>query len=61
VVEEVWEELDKIRTFSDGIRNGSISGCTGKRLTNIISIGIGGSYLGIPFLYAIFLFQITML
>lgn len=42
----VWEVLNKIKAFSDKVRNGEWLGSTGKPLTNIVSIGIGGSYLG---------------
>lgn len=51
VVEEVWEVLDQIKYFTDAVRSGEIRGFTGKRLRNIISVGIGGSYLGPEFLH----------
>ena len=38
--------LEKIRQFSDSIRDGEFTGYTGKRLTDIVNIGIGGSDLG---------------
>jgi glucose-6-phosphate isomerase len=53
VIEEVHEVLDQIKTFTEGVRSGSISGYTGKRLRNIISVGIGGSYLGPEFLHEV--------
>jgi hypothetical protein len=53
VVEEVHEVLQQIRTFTEGVRNGDILGYTGKRLRNIISVGIGGSYLGPEFLHEV--------
>ncbi|CAJ1952338.1 unnamed protein product [Cylindrotheca closterium] len=53
VVEEVHEVLDQIKTFTEGVRSGSIRGYTGKRLRNIISVGIGGSYLGPEFLHEV--------
>mmetsp|Transcript_51985 Transcript_51985/g.125378 ORF Transcript_51985/g.125378 Transcript_51985/m.125378 type:complete len:818 (+) Transcript_51985:1228-3681(+) len=53
VVEEVHDVLDQIKTFSEGVRNGDIRGYTGKRLRNIISVGIGGSYLGPEFLHEV--------
>lgn len=49
VVEEVHAVLDKIKTFSEKIRNGTLKGATGETLTNLICIGIGGSYLGSEF------------
>jgi len=33
------------------VRSGSWTGATGKKLTNLIVIGIGGSYLSIEFVY----------
>jgi len=53
VVEEVHEVLDQIKYFTEGVRNGDILGYTGKRLRNIISVGIGGSYLGPEFLHEV--------
>ncbi|CDI80540.1 glucose-6-phosphate isomerase, putative [Eimeria acervulina] len=50
VVSEVHQVLDRIKTFSEKIRNGTLKGATGKTLTNIICIGIGGSYLASEFL-----------
>eukprot|EP00543_Licmophora_paradoxa_P009483 CAMPEP_0202475924 /NCGR_PEP_ID=MMETSP1360-20130828/93155_1 /ASSEMBLY_ACC=CAM_ASM_000848 /TAXON_ID=515479 /ORGANISM="Licmophora paradoxa, Strain CCMP2313" /LENGTH=721 /DNA_ID=CAMNT_0049103105 /DNA_START=605 /DNA_END=2771 /DNA_ORIENTATION=- len=50
-VAEVYEVLDQIKAFTDGVRSGDIRGYTGKRLRNIISVGIGGSYLGPEFLH----------
>ena len=50
VVPEVHRVLDNIEVFSDDIRAGRRFGATGKRLTNVISIGIGGSYLGMKFM-----------
>ncbi|KAI7731282.1 hypothetical protein M8C21_002558 [Ambrosia artemisiifolia] len=51
VVPDVWQVLDKIREFSDTVRNGSWVGATGKALTNVIAIGIGGSFLGPLFVH----------
>ena len=51
VVKNVHDVLEKIRTYSTQIRNGDIKGFSGKRLTKIIAIGIGGSYLGTNFVY----------
>jgi glucose-6-phosphate isomerase len=46
VVPAVHDMLDKMATFSDRIRSGEWVGHTGKRIRNIINIGIGGSDLG---------------
>jgi glucose-6-phosphate isomerase len=46
VVPEVHEVLDRMGAFSDRIRSGAWKGHTGKRIRNVINIGIGGSDLG---------------
>jgi glucose-6-phosphate isomerase len=46
VVREVHAVLDKMADFSNRVRSGSWTGYTGKRMRNIINIGIGGSDLG---------------
>jgi glucose-6-phosphate isomerase len=46
VVPQVHAVLDKMATFSDRLRSGEWKGHTGKRIRNIINIGIGGSDLG---------------
>jgi glucose-6-phosphate isomerase len=46
VVPGVHAVLDKMSTFSDKVRSGAWKGHTGKRIRNIINIGIGGSDLG---------------
>jgi len=50
-VQQVNEVLDKIKDFADRVRSGAWQGATGKKLVNVISIGIGGSYLGPEFVY----------
>lgn len=50
VVAEVHKVLDQIKEFSNKIRNGTLKGATGEILTNLICVGIGGSYLGSEFL-----------
>ncbi|KAA8537639.1 hypothetical protein F0562_027247 [Nyssa sinensis] len=51
VVPDVWQVLDKIREFSERVRSGSWLGATGKALTDVVSIGIGGSFLGPLFVH----------
>ncbi|CAE7246141.1 PGIC1-A [Symbiodinium sp. CCMP2592] len=51
VVPEVHSVLDAIKAFSDKVRSGSFVGHTGKKLTDVLCIGIGGSYLGVEFVY----------
>ena len=46
VVPEVHAVLDKMADFSNRVRNGTWKGHTGKRIRNVINIGIGGSDLG---------------
>jgi glucose-6-phosphate isomerase len=46
VVPEVHAVLDAMAKFADGIRSGAIKGATGRRFTDIVNIGIGGSDLG---------------
>jgi glucose-6-phosphate isomerase len=46
VVPEVHAVLDKMAAFSRRIRSGEWSGHTGKRIRNVVNIGIGGSDLG---------------
>jgi len=46
IMPEVHEVLDRMAAFSDRVRNGDWKGYTGKRIKNIVNIGIGGSDLG---------------
>src|SRR5438445_9178658 len=46
VVPEVHAVLDKMAGFANRIRSGEWKGHTGKRIRNVINIGIGGSDLG---------------
>ncbi|HXL47256.1 MAG TPA: glucose-6-phosphate isomerase [Xanthobacteraceae bacterium] len=46
VVPEVHAVVDKMAAFADRIRSGEWKGHTGKRIRNVINIGIGGSDLG---------------
>jgi hypothetical protein len=50
---EVHEVLDQIKAFTEAFRSGQITGYTGKRMRNIVSVGIGGSYLGPEFLHEV--------
>src|SRR6202044_3064690 len=43
---EVNDVLAKRRLFTDALRSGTWKGHTGKRITDIVNIGIGGSDLG---------------
>lgn len=43
VVPLVHDVLDRVSDFAERVRNGQWLGSTGKPLTNIVSIGIGGS------------------
>ena len=46
VMPEVNAVLKHMREFSDAIRSGSWKGYTGKAITDVVNIGIGGSDLG---------------
>jgi glucose-6-phosphate isomerase len=46
VVPEVHAVLDRMASFSNRVRSGEWKGHTGKRIRNIVNIGIGGSDLG---------------
>ena len=46
VVPDVHEVLDAMSQFATSVRSGTWLGHTGKRIRNVINIGIGGSYLG---------------
>jgi glucose-6-phosphate isomerase len=46
VVPEVYAVLGKMADFSKRVRSGAWKGHTGKRIRNVINIGIGGSDLG---------------
>ena len=51
VVPDVHNVLDRIYAFSDKVRSGQHKGATGKNIENVVSVGIGGSYLGPEFVY----------
>jgi glucose-6-phosphate isomerase len=46
VVRQVHEVLNQMSVFADKVRTGEWLGYTGKRIRNVINIGIGGSDLG---------------
>ncbi|MDX8377306.1 MAG: glucose-6-phosphate isomerase [Mariprofundales bacterium] len=46
VMPQVRSELAHMRTFSDAVRSGKCRGYTGKRISDVVNIGIGGSDLG---------------
>jgi glucose-6-phosphate isomerase len=46
VVPQVRAVLDKMAGFADRVRSGNWKGHTGKRIKNVLNIGIGGSDLG---------------
>jgi glucose-6-phosphate isomerase len=46
VVPGVHAVLDKMAAFADRVRSGEWTGHTGKRIRNVVNIGIGGSDLG---------------
>ena len=46
VVPEVHEVLDKMAAFCDRVRGGEWKGHTGRRIKNVVNVGIGGSDLG---------------
>ena len=46
VVAGVQAVLDRMEDFADRVRSGAWLGHTGRRIRNVVNIGIGGSYLG---------------
>jgi glucose-6-phosphate isomerase len=46
VIPEIHDVKGKIKNFTDAVVNGSHKGYTGKTITDIVNIGIGGSDLG---------------
>uniref|UniRef100_A0A7S0ZB90 Glucose-6-phosphate isomerase n=1 Tax=Timspurckia oligopyrenoides TaxID=708627 RepID=A0A7S0ZB90_9RHOD len=51
VVKQVYSVLDQIKSFTDKVRSGEHVGVTGKPLTDVVAIGIGGSFLGPAFVH----------
>jgi len=50
-IKEVHSVLQNIKNFTEEIRSGKKLGHTSEKLTNIVVIGIGGSYLSTEFVY----------
>lgn len=46
VVADVHEVLDRMADFADRVRDGRWTGATGRRISTVVNIGIGGSDLG---------------
>ena len=46
VVPDVHAVLDRMAGFAERVRSGAWTGHTGRRIRNIVNLGIGGSYLG---------------
>ncbi|MEU0202777.1 MULTISPECIES: glucose-6-phosphate isomerase [unclassified Streptomyces] len=53
VVPGVHAVLDKMADFADRVRSGEWTGHTGKRIRNIVNVGIGGSDLGPAMAYEV--------
>ncbi|MFI1764861.1 glucose-6-phosphate isomerase [Streptomyces sp. NPDC020800] len=53
VVPAVHAVLDKMAGFADRVRSGEWTGHTGKRIKNVINVGIGGSDLGPAMAYEV--------
>lgn len=51
VVTQVHEVLGKVYDFANRVRSGELRGVTGKKFTDIVNIGIGGSDLGPVMVY----------
>jgi glucose-6-phosphate isomerase len=46
VTQDVAQVRAQMRRFSDALRSGAVNGATGRRITDVVNIGIGGSDLG---------------
>ena len=51
VVQDVHATLERVYKFADRVRSGEWVGVTGKRITHVVNIGIGGSDLGPVMVY----------
>ena len=54
VKKEIRKVNRKLRTFTEDVHHGRITGSTGKRFTDVVVVGIGGSYLGASFVNTAF-------
>jgi len=46
VMPDVNSVIEAMSAFADGVRSGALQGATGKKITDVVNIGIGGSDLG---------------
>ncbi len=46
VLPAIRETREQMRTFSEDVRSGKIAGHSGEKITDVVNLGIGGSYLG---------------
>ena len=46
VMADVHAVIERMAAFAEGVRSGAVAGATGKRFTDVVNIGIGGSDLG---------------
>jgi len=51
ILGEVHDALGRIETYSNDVRDGSILGCTGRPLKNVVCICVGGSHTGTEAVY----------
>lgn len=42
----VESELERLKGFVNLLHNGGLTGCTGRRITDVVNLGVGGSHLG---------------
>ncbi|WP_346837188.1 glucose-6-phosphate isomerase [Microbulbifer sp. SAOS-129_SWC] len=42
----VESELERLKGFVNLLHNGGVTGCTGKKITDVVNLGVGGSHLG---------------
>ena len=45
-LKEIWDVLDRIQSYSDNVRDGSVRGITGKVLKSVVCITAGGMHYG---------------
>jgi glucose-6-phosphate isomerase len=51
VVTKIHDVLGRVKAFTERVRTSEFTGYTGKSLTDLVVIGIGGSYLSLDFVY----------